>query len=126
MKGLIISQYNGQNIGCNESSWVNATQAAKPFDKRSNDWLNLTKTKSYIQAMCEYMAINEPKSLIKIKHGNDTVTSQNGNAQVNWLDSCFSVWCDIQIGHPIFDKRRLRHQTASTYKTVSTVLKLSR
>ena len=144
MKGLITSQYDGQELSFNEQGWFNATQAAKPFDKRPNDWLNLAETKSYIQALCEYMAISEPKSLIKTKRGGNTVTSHNGNVQgtwlhpklavpfARWLDSRFGVWCDIQIDqllqgkHPIFDKRRLRHQAASTYKAVSTVLKLSR
>lgn len=49
-----------------------------------------------------------------------------------WLDIDFAIWCDEQIdnllrgNHPIFDKRRLRHQAAATYKAVSAVLKLSR
>ena len=125
MKGLITSQYDGQELSFNEQGWFNATQAAKPFDKRPNDWLNLEETKSYIQALCEYMAISDQKSLIKTKRGGNTVTSQNGNAQgtwlhpklavpfARWLDSRFGVWCDIQIdqllegNHPIFDKRRL-------------------
>lgn len=144
MKGLITSQYDGQELSFNEQGWFNATQASKQFGKRPNDWLNLEETKSYIQALCEYLKINEPKSLIKTKKGGNTVTSENGNAQgtwlhpklavpfARWLDSRFGVWCDIQIdkllkgNHPIFDKRRLRHQAAATYKAVSAVLKLSR
>lgn len=144
MKGLITSQYDGQELSFNEQGWFNATQASKQFGKRPNDWLNLEETKSYIQALCEYLKISEPKSLIKTKKGGNTVTSENGNAQgtwlhpklavpfARWLDSRFGVWCDIQIdkllkgNHPIFDKRRLRHQAAATYKAVSAVLKLSR
>lgn len=144
MKGLITSQYDGQELSFNEHGWFNATQASKPFDKRPNDWLNLAETKLYIQALCEYMGISEPKSLVKTKRGGNTVTSQNGNAQgtwlhpklavpfARWLDSRFGVWCDIQIdqllkgNHPVFDHRRLRHQAAATYKAVSAVLQLSR
>ena len=144
MKGLITSQYDGQELSFNEQGWFNATQASKQFGKRPNDWLNLEETKSYIQALCEYLKITEPKSLIKTKKGGNTVTSENGNAQgtwlhpklavafARWLDIRFGIWCDMQIdqllrgNHPIFDKRRLRHQAAATYKAVSTVLKLSR
>ena len=46
-----------------------------------------------------------------------------------WLDMDFAIWCDEQIDkfirgtHPIFDRQRLRHQTASTYKAVTAILK---
>lgn len=144
MKGLITSEYDGQELSFNEQGWFNATQASKSFGKRPNDWLNLEETKSYIQALCEYLKITESKSLIKTKKGGNTVTSENGNAQgtwlhpklavafARWLDIRFGIWCDMQIdlllrgNHPVFDHRRLRHQAAATYKAVSTVLKLSR
>ncbi|WP_326519014.1 KilA-N domain-containing protein [Acinetobacter sp. CAAS 2-6] len=144
MKGLITSKYDGQELSFNEHGWFNATQAAKHFNKRPNDWLSLDDTKNYSKALCEHLGISEPKSLIKTKRGGNTVTSQNGNAQgtwlhpklavafARWLDVRFGVWCDMQIDqllrgtHPIFDHRRLRHQAASTYKAVSTILKLSR
>lgn len=45
-----------------------------------------------------------------------------------WLDVSFAIWCDEQIDqllrgkHPVLDKKRLRHQTASTFKALTAVL----
>lgn len=142
MKGLIISQYNGQPLSFNENGWFNATQASKQFGKRPNDWLNLVETQDYIQALSDVMGISITSkngnciNLIKTKRGKeDGGTWLHPKLAVpfsRWLDVRFGIWCDIQIdsllrgNHPIFDKRRLRHQAAATYKAVSAVLKLSR
>lgn len=142
MKGLIISQYNGQPLSFNEQGWFNATQASKQFGKRPNDWLNLVETQDYIQALSDVMGISITSkngnciNLIKTKRGKeDGGTWLHPKLAVpfsRWLDVRFGIWCDIQIdsllrgNHPIFDKRRLRHQAAATYKAVSAVLQLSR
>ena len=142
MKGLIISQYNGQPLSFNENGWFNATQASKQFGKRPNDWLNLVETQDYIQALSDVMGISITSkngnciNLIKTKRGKeDGGTWLHPKLAVpfsRWLDVRFGIWCDIQIdsllrgNHPIFDKRRLRHQAASTFKAVTAVLQLSR
>lgn len=142
MKGLIISQYNDQPLSFNENGWFNATQASKQFGKRPNDWLNLVETQDYIQALSDVMGISITSkngnciNLIKTKRGKeDGGTWLHPKLAVpfsRWLDVRFGIWCDIQIdsllrgNHPIFDKRRLRHQAAATYKAVSAVLQLSR
>lgn len=142
MKGLIISQYNGQPLSFNENGWFNATQASKQFGKRPNDWLNLVETQDYIQALSDVMGISITSkngnciNLIKTKRGKeDGGTWLHPKLAVpfsRWLDVRFGIWCDIQIdsllrgNHPIFDKRRLRHQAAATYKAISAVLQLSR
>lgn len=142
MKGLITSQYDGQELSFNEQGWFNATQASKKFGKRPNDWLNLVETQDYIQALSDVMGISITSkngnciNLIKTKRGKeDGGTWLHPKLAVpfsRWLDVRFGIWCDIQIdsllrgNHPIFDKRRLRHQAAATYKAVSAVLQLSR
>lgn len=142
MKGLITSQYDGQELSFNEQGWFNATQASKQFGKRPNDWLNLVETQDYIQALSDVMGISITSkngnciNLIKTKRGKeDGGTWLHPKLAVpfsRWLDVRFGIWCDIQIdsllrgNHPIFDKRRLRHQAAATYKAVSAVLQLSR
>lgn len=142
MKGLITSQYDGQELSFSEQGWFNATQAAKQFNKRPNDWLNLVETQDYIRALSDVMGISITSkngnciNLIKTKRGKeDGGTWLHPKLAVpfsRWLDTRFGVWCDMQIdsllrgNHPIFDKRRLRHQAAATYKAVSAVLKLSR
>ena len=120
MKGLITSQYDGQELSFNEQGWFNATQASNRFNKKPNDWLRLP-------------------DFVKTKKGNSKLFTQGTWLHpklavrfAQWLDIDFAIWCDEQIdnllrgNHPIFDKRRLRHQAAATYKAVSAVLKLSR
>ena len=145
MKGLIISQYNGQPLSFNENGWFNATEAAKRFNKRPNDWINLPDTQRYIEALVKRQKQKSDTGLsgitnfIKTKKGNSSSFTQGTWLHpklavrfAQWLDIDFALWCDEQIdhllrgSHPIFDKRRLRHQAAATYKAVSAVLKLSR
>ncbi|WP_374528440.1 KilA-N domain-containing protein [Acinetobacter sp.] len=132
MKGLITSQYDGQELSFNEQGWFNATQAARKFNKSVHEWVRLPDTQKYLEALIrKYGKI----PYLKTKRGNNGGTWLHPKLAVRfaqWLDIDFALWCDEQIDnllrgkHPIFDKRRLRHQAASTYKAVSAVLQLSR
>jgi KilA-N domain len=132
MKGLITSQYDGQELSFNEQGWFNATQAASKFNKSVHEWVRLPDTQKYLDALIrKYGKI----PYLKTKRGNNGGTWLHPKLAVRfaqWLDIDFALWCDIQIdsllrgNHPIFDKRRLRHQAAATYKAVSAVLQLSR
>ena len=132
MKGLITSQYDGQELSFSEQGWVNATQAASKFNKSVHEWVRLPDTQKYLDALIrKYGKI----PYLKTKRGNNGGTWLHPKLAVRfaqWLDIDFALWCDEQIdsllrgNHPIFDKRRLRHQAAATYKAVSAVLKLSR
>ncbi len=132
MKGLITSQYDGQELSFNEQGWFNATQAASKFNKSVHEWVRLPDTQQYLDALIrKYGKI----PYLKTKRGNNGGTWLHPKLAVRfaqWLDIDFALWCDEQIdhllrgSHPIFDKRRLRHQAAATYKAVSAVLQLSR
>lgn len=132
MKNLIISHYDGQELSFDEFGWFNATQASLKFNKPVHEWVRLPDTKKYIDALTrKYGEI----PYLKTKRGHNGSTWLHPKLAVRfaqWLDIDFAVWCDEQIElllrgfHPIFDKRRLRHQTASTYKAVTAVLKISR
>ncbi|MEQ1070322.1 KilA-N domain-containing protein [Acinetobacter lwoffii] len=132
MKGLITSQYDGQELSFNEQGWFNATQAASKFNKSVHEWVRLPDTQKYLDALIrKYGKI----PYLKTKRGNNGGTWLHPKLAVRfaqWLDIDFALWCDEQIdhllrgSHPIFDKRRLRHQAAATYKAVSAVLQLSR
>lgn len=144
MKGLIISQYQNNKHQFTEEGWFNATEAAKPFNQCPDDWICLDKTQEYMSIVADTFKISEPKLLIRNKRGSNTVTSQNGHAQGTWLhpklavpfacwlDTRFGVWCDMQIdqlirgNHQAMDVRKLRHQAASTYKAVCSVLQISK
>lgn len=132
MKGLITSEYDGQELSFNENGWFNATQAASKFNKSVHEWVRLPDTQKYLDALIrKYGKI----PYLKTKRGNNGGTWLHPKLAVRfaqWLDIDFALWCDEQIdlllrgNHPVFDHRRLRHQAAATYKAVSTVLKLSR
>lgn len=132
MKGLITSEYDGQELSFNENGWFNATQAASKFNKSVHEWVRLPDTQKYLEAlMRKYGKI----PYLKTKRGNNGGTWLHPKLAVRfaqWLDIDFALWCDEQIdhllrgNHPVFDHRRLRHQAAATYKAVSAVLQLSR
>ena len=145
MKGLITSQYDGQELSFNEQGWFNATQASNRFNKKPNDWLRLPDTQRYIDALIKRenqksdTRLSRITDFVKTKKGNSTLFTQGTWLHpklavrfAQWLDIDFALWCDEQIdsllrgNHPIFDKRRLRHQAASTFKAVTAVLQLSR
>lgn len=145
MKGLITSKYNGRELSFNEQGWFNATQAAKKFGKRPNDWINLPDTQRYIEALIKRekqkidTGLSGITNFIKTQKGNSSLFTQGTWLHpklavrfAQWLDIDFALWCDEQIdqllrgNHPVFDHRRLRHQAAATYKALSAILKLSR
>lgn len=132
MKGLITSQYNGVDCQFNSDGWFNATLAASRYGKSVHDWVRLPDTQKYTEALQrKYGKI----SYLKTKKGHNGGTWLHPKVAVSftrWLDIDFSIWCDEQIdqllrgNHPIMDICRLRHQAASTYKAVCSVLQISR
>ena len=132
MKGLVATQYNDIACQFNEQGWFNATEVSVRFNKSVYEWIRLPDTQKYMNALeRKYGKI----PYLKTKRGKNGATWLHPKLAVRftqWLDIDFSLWCDEQIdnllrgNHPIFDKRRLRHQAAATYKAVSAVLQLSR
>lgn len=50
-------------------------------------------------------------------------------AFARWLDIDFAIWCDVQIDNLLREKddwRKLRHESASSYKVMQQILQLSR
>ena len=145
MKELITCQYDGHELSFNKQGWFNATQASNCFNKKPNDWLRLPDTQHYIDALIKRdnqksdTRLSRITNFVKTKKGNSKLFTQatwlHSKLAVRfaqWLDIDFAIWCDDQIDHllrgnrPIFDKRHLRHQVASTFKAVTAVLQLSR
>ncbi len=132
---LIACTYQGHAITYQDDGWFNATEAAAKYGRRPNDWLALPATKEYIAALDrKYQKIPYFKS----KRGGNTRISGNagtwlhpklGVSFARWLDVDFAVWCDAQIDSLIRgqdDWRKLRHQSASSFKVMNEILKLSR
>ena len=110
MKGLITSQYDGQELSFNEQGWFNATQASNRFNKKPNDWLRLPDTQRYIDALIKR---ENQKSDTRLSRITDFVKTKKGNSKLftqgtwlhpklavrfaQWLDIDFALWCDEQI-----------------------------
>jgi hypothetical protein len=101
---IISRNYNDIEVifGNSESLYINATQTAKHFKKKPNDWVRLKETKAYIDALSRSE---------NSRYENFVITKQAGNyreqgtwihkkliiAFARWLNPDFAVWCDLQI-----------------------------
>jgi phage antirepressor YoqD-like protein len=110
MTNLQIFNYQGNNVTFHDESgiiYINATQMAKPFDKRPNDYLNLQSTKDLVEVLHD-----------TIKNGNDDtqvvtlVITEKGGIEAGggtwlhedlaidfaqWLSISFRVWVNARI-----------------------------
>ena len=92
MKGLITSQYDGQELSFNEQGWFNATQASNRFNKKPNDWLRLPDTQRYIDALIKR---ENQKSDTRLSRITDFVKTKKGNSKLftqgTWLHPKLAV-----------------------------------
>lgn len=130
---LLTKDYQGHAIAYQDDGWFNATQAAAKWGKRPIDWLVLQSTKDYIDALKRH------GSFVGKSHKSKTGPAANGGGTwmhpklavsfARWLDADFAVWCDAQIDSLIRGKddwRKLRHQSASSFKVANDILKMVR
>lgn len=130
---VIPLQYEGQAYSFNSAGWINATEAAKRFAKKPNDWLKQDETKEYLREMSA--ALNcDPESLLKTRRGRyDSGTwlhPKLGVRFAQWLSTRFAVWCDLQIDRLIHegaeDWLKLRDSAAIGYRGMCDALQLTR
>lgn len=131
MSSIITRDYQGHAIAYQGDGWFNATQAAAKFGRRVDKWMENSDTQDYINALCELS--NTPKSgYLKTKRGANGGTWLHPKLAVHfarWLDTRFAVWCDEQIDALVRgrdDWRKLRHQSASSFKVANEILRMVR
>lgn len=94
-----IYEYAGTGITFDSDgeTFVNATEMAKPFGKRVNDFMNLKSTQAYLDALS-----NTINNGIWVR----TDRGQNGGTYMHellalefagWLAPAFKVWCNQKI-----------------------------
>ena len=115
---LLTLDYNGGGITANREAWFNATEIAAMFGKQPYEWLRLSETERYLEALIKREAEKRDgesdtgKSRITKAH---FVKTQKGNsvrftqgtwlhpklavAFARWCDVDFAVWCDEQIAN---------------------------
>lgn len=130
MDKQITKQYKETAITFSGEGWFNATEAAAKFGKRPVDWLALESTKEYLGALCESTEVRKSHFVKTVKGGD--ISKQGtwlhpklGVVFARWLDVRFAVWCDEQIDAIVrgtFDIKRVRHEAASSYKTMTAIL----
>lgn len=94
--------YNGSRITFSKGKnvYVCATQMAKPFGKRPNDWLGLQSTKDFLAAVSVTKNIGITE-LVITKRGNSSECKQGTWIHedvalefARWLSPIFSIWCN--------------------------------
>ncbi len=120
---LINYDYKGSKISfiSDKNVMVNATQMAKPFGKRPNDYLSLPTTNKLIKAITKKSGISE----------NQIVTTKAGTPQfgggtwmhedlaldfAQWLSVDFRLWCNYRI------KELMRHGITATPQAIEDIL----
>lgn len=111
--------YKGNRIEfrLNGSLMVNASEMAKPFNKKCADWLRLPSAISYITTLievrskCDNLTLteNQPNNTYKSYYGGLVVTQRGGVNPgtwmhedvalefARWLSPEFAIWCNDRI-----------------------------
>lgn len=113
-KGSKISFANGENV------MVNATEMAKPFDKRPAKWLELPSTKDFLAALTAIR--KSDTALIQtnsggINGGGGTWMHEDVALEfARWLSPAFAIWCNDRI------KELLKYGMTATQPTLDEML----
>lgn len=99
MKNSIIYSYQGSEISfmSGDNVMVNATQMAKPFSKRPNDYLVLPSTNQLINAITRKSGIAENQLVITERGGLNPGTWLHEDVALDfaqWLSVDFRLWCN--------------------------------
>ena len=108
MENIINYSFNGNEIafikGSDRNVMINATEMAKTFNKRPNDWLNLPSTKDFLFELSikrkngnsDYQAV-----ITKIgapENGGGTWLHEDAAIEfARWLSPKFAIWCNDRI-----------------------------
>lgn len=102
-----VFAYDGNNVTFARKdgvTMVNATQMAKNFGKRPNDWFNLPSTKSFLGVLsdtrkscnAEFQAVRVVKG--GINGGGATWMHEDVALEfARWLSPAFAIWCNDRI-----------------------------
>ncbi|MBD5302376.1 MAG: phage antirepressor protein [Bacteroides sp.] len=94
--------YNGNNITFNKGAnlMVNATEMAKPFGKRPNDFLSAKSTQELICSLSAKTGIPATALVIVNQGGNNQGTWLHEDLALifaQWLSPTFYLWCNDRI-----------------------------
>lgn len=93
-KGSQISFMSGENV------MVNATQMAKPFEKRPIDWLQNQSSIEYLNELSKVRKSTLADLVQVTKGGNNSGTWMHEDVAMEfarWLSPSFAIWCNDRI-----------------------------
>ena len=102
MNNPVIYSYKGSEISfmSGESTMINATQMAKPFGKRTNDWLSLKQTNELICSLSTKTGI-PATGLVTVNQGGSNpgtwLYEDLALIFAQWLSPDFYLWCNDRI-----------------------------
>ena len=102
MNNPIVYDYKGSKISfiSGENVMVNATQMAKPFGKRPNDYLSLPSTNQLLKAITRKYGIAENQLVRTERGGLNPGTWMHEDVALEfarWLSPSFAIWCNDKI-----------------------------
>lgn len=120
-----IFQYNGSPITFQkgDSVMVNATEMAKPFGKRCNDFLSTKQTKELISSLSAKTGIPATGLVTVNQGGNNQGTWMHEDLALvfaQWLSPDFYLWCNDRI------KELLQYGMTATQPTLEQMINKSR
>lgn len=91
--------YKDSNISfaCGENLMINATQMAKPFGKRPNDYLDLPSSLELIKAITRKSGIAMNQLVRTVRGGSNPGTWLHEDVALDfaqWLSVDFKLWCN--------------------------------
>ena len=99
---IVKYDYNGNSISFDRSDgvMVNATQMAKPFGKRTHDWLKQASVKEFLETLSVARKV-VTENLVYIKQGGTNQgTWMHEDVALEfarWLSPQFAIWTNIKI-----------------------------
>ncbi len=116
-----IFQYNGSPITFQkgDSVMVNATEMAKPFGKRCNDFLSTKQTKELISSLSAKTGISATGLVTVNQGGNNQGTWMHEDLALvfaQWLSPDFYLWCNDRI------KELLQYGMTATQPTLEQMI----
>lgn len=118
---IVNYNYNGTEISFmpGDDVMVNATQMAKPFGKRTNDWLILKQTNELIVSLSAKTGIPATGLVTVNQGGNNQGTWLYEDLALifaQWLSPKFYLWCNDRI------KELLKYGVTATQPTIDRIL----
>ncbi len=104
MEDLVRYSFNSNEIAFLKGTegngvMINATEMAKPFGKKCDDWLRTEQSKRMIKAISESKNCDSP-DLVKVTHGDNGGTWMHEDVALvfaQWLAPEFYLWCNDRI-----------------------------